>query len=88
MITGTTGHDYMTGTAGDDQINTGTGNDVISGGGGTDQIFFAVGDGIDVVNLSAMGELGYVASTQGVEQHLIFNQIDSSNVFFEKHGRD
>lgn len=88
MITGTTGHDYMTGTAGDDQINAGMGNDVISGGGSTDQIFFSVGDGIDVVNLSAMGELGYVASTQGVEQHLIFNQIDSSSVLFEKHGRD
>ena len=51
-ITGSKYSDTIIGGVGDDKLYGGDGNDVITGGTGKNTIFYAVGDGNDIINLT------------------------------------
>ena len=82
-IVGTDDSDYLPGTVVDDRISGGDGGDVIVGGAGDDELsggaaddayVFNLGDGLDVINDTADGNI--IAFTEGVTLQDVSFSID------------
>ena len=67
-IDGGDGRDWISGGSGDDMIAGGLGDDDIRGGSGDDTIFFASGDGEDVIRgFDRQGDDRFVLAVEGID---------------------
>jgi Ca2+-binding RTX toxin-like protein len=83
MLIGTINNDTIVGTIGNDDITAGLGNDLIAGGGGNDHIYFSIGDGVDIIQLSSR-----LSATTLDQRDIVFSDVSSKNVSFSKAGFD
>ncbi|MCP4993429.1 MAG: hypothetical protein GY934_06545, partial [Gammaproteobacteria bacterium] len=77
IMHGGTGNDVLNGGAGSDTLFGGLGSDTSTGGAGNDSYYYAVGDGIDVIDNSGGG-----ADT------IYFTDITSAQLLFSRDGDD
>ena len=79
-LLGGSGDDLLDGGEQDDQLEGGRGSDMLSGGAGSDQYSYEFGDGSDTVTEKS--------GTPGDTDILTFQDVDASEVTFQKHGND
>lgn len=80
ILLGGSGNDLLEGGEQDDQLEGGRGNDMLTGGSGSDQYSYEFGDGSDTVTEKS--------GTPGDNDTLVFQDLSSSDVTFQKHGND
>lgn len=79
-LLGGSGVDQLLGGADDDLLEGGRDNDLLTGGTGSDEYSYEAGDGSDTI-VEGTGSAGDADS-------LVFQDIDSTDVTFQKHGND
>ncbi len=81
MVNGSRRSDVIKGSQGNDRIVGGKGNDLISGNEGNDSYLFGMNDGRDIIN-------NYSENGQAETDTLIFEELDTSHLWFTQNGDD